>query len=103
MNVKMWLKTDPCIQKLDNSDILKNIDQKFVHIEPSQQKQLKELVYEFKYLFPYIPTRLDKIYNMYNDVVLKSDTSVKQNPYRMNPVKQKVLKDKVKNLLKMTL
>jgi hypothetical protein len=76
-------ETDPCIPKLQNSDILMNIDQKFVHLEPSQHKQLKELVYEVKHLFPDIPTRTNKIYL---DVVLESDTSVKQNPYRMKSI-----------------
>lgn len=89
-------QTDPCPPKLDNSHFLRNIDQKFVHLEPSQQKQLKELVHEFEHLFPDVPTRTDKIYH---DVVLESDKSVKQNPYRMNPVKQQYLKDEVKYLL----
>jgi hypothetical protein len=59
--------------------IIPSRDQKFVHLEPSQQKQLKELSYEFKQ-FPDIPSRTDKIYQ---NVVLENDTSVKQNPYRM--------------------
>jgi hypothetical protein len=93
MNLKMWQKTDPCIPKLENSDILKNTDQKLSHIEPSQQKKLKELVYEFKHVFQHIPARNDKIYH---GVVLESDMSVKQNPYSMNQVKQHVFKDEVK-------
>lgn len=37
-------KVDHCLTKLNNSDILRNIDGKFIHLEPDQKAQLKQLV-----------------------------------------------------------
>ena len=93
---EMGTKVDPCPSKLNNSDILRNIDGKFVHLEPDQKSQLKQLVCEFKHLFPDVPTRTDKIQH---DVIVENEAAVKQHPYRMNPAKQQYLKDEIKYLL----
>ena len=95
-NVDPGEKPDPGPAKLVNSDILNNLDQKLAHLEPSEQKELKQLIHDYEHLFPDIPTRTDKIYH---DVVLEDSTPVKQHPYRMNPVKQQCLKDEVQYLL----
>lgn len=89
-------KVDPCPTNLDNSDILRNIDGKFIHLEPDQKAQLKQLVREFQHLFPHIPTRTDKIQH---DIIVESEAAVKQHPYRMNPSKQQYLKEEIKFLL----
>ena len=89
-------KSDPCPSKLENSDILKNLNNKLSHLEPSQQEELKQLIHEYEHLFPDIPTRTDKIYH---DVIVEDSKPVKQHPYRMNPLKQKYLQDEVKYLL----
>ena len=88
-------KSDPGPSKLENSDILRNLNNKLSHLEPSQQEELKQLIHEYEHLFPDIPTRTDKIY----DDVIVEDSKPKQHPYRMNPLKQKYLQDEVKYLL----
>ena len=56
----------------------------------------RESVQEYEHLFPDIPTKTDKIYH---DVIVEDSKPIKQHPYRMNPLKQKHLKDEVKYLL----
>ena len=89
-------KSDPGPSKLENSDILRNLNNKLSHLEPSQQEELKQLIHEYEHLFPDIPTRTDKIYH---DVIVEDSKPVKQHPFRMNPLKQKYLQDEVKYLL----
>ena len=89
-------KSDPGPSKLENSDILRNLNNKLSHLEPSQQEELKQLIHEYEHLFPDIPTRTDKIYH---DVIVENSKPIKQHPYRMNPLKQKYLQDEVKYLL----
>ena len=89
-------KSDPGPSKLENSDILRNLNSKLSHLEPSQQEELKQLIHEYEHLFPDIPTRTDKIYH---DVIVEDSKPIKQHPYRMNPLKQKHLQDEVKYLL----
>ncbi len=89
-------KSVPGPPKLENSEILKNLDDKLSHLEPSQREELKQLINEYKHLFPDIPTRTDKIYH---DVIVEDSQPIKQHPYRMNPVKQKALQDEVNYLL----
>ena len=57
-------KSDAGPSKLENSDILKNFNNKLSYLEPSQQEELKKLIHEYEHLFPDIPTRTDKIYHM---------------------------------------
>ena len=89
-------KSDPGPSKLENSDILRNLNNKLSHLEPSQQEELKQLIHEYEHLFPDIPTRTDKIYH---DVIVEDSKPIKQHPYRMTPLKRKYLQDEVKYLL----
>ena len=91
-----FTKSDPASSKLQNSDILKDLHQKFSHLDPVQRKELKQLIYQYEHLFPDSPTRTDKIYH---DVNVEDSQPVKQHPYRMNPTKQKYLKEKIQYLL----
>ena len=90
------IKSDPASSKLQNSDILKDLDQKLSHLDPVQRKELKQLIHQYEHLFPDIPTRTDKIYH---DVNVEDSQPVKQHPYRMNPTKQKYLKEEIQYLL----
>ena len=56
-------KSDPDPSKRENSDILRNLNNKLSHLEPSQKVELKQLIHEYEHLFPDIPTRTDKIKN----------------------------------------
>ena len=89
-------KSDPGPSKLENSDILRNLNSKLSHLEPSQQEELKQLIHEYEHLFPDIPTRTDKIYH---DVIVEDSKPINQHPYRIYPLKQKYLQDEVKYLL----
>ena len=91
-----FTKSDPASSKLQNSDILKDLDQKLSHLDPAQRKKLKQLIYQYEHLFPDIPTRTNKIYH---DVNVEDSKPVKQHPYRMNPTKQKYLKEEIQYLL----
>ena len=57
---------------------------------------MKQLIYEYKHLFPDIPTRTHKIYH---DVDVGDTTPIKQHPYRTNPVKHEYLPKEIKYLL----
>lgn len=78
--------------KLNNSDVLHNLDSKLSHLQPNQRQDLQNLVKEFEHLFPDIPTRTDKIFN---DDDVGDAKPVKQHPYGLNPVKQKYLREEV--------
>ena len=81
-------KSDPGPSKIENSDILRNLNNKLSHLEPSQQEELKQLIHGNEHLFSDIPTRTDKIYH---GAIVEDSKPIKQHPYRMNPLKQKYL------------
>ena len=56
-------KTDPPCSKLQNSDILKDLDKKLSHLDQTQRDELKMLILEYVHLFPDMPTRTDQIYH----------------------------------------
>ena len=91
------MKSDPSLWKLKDSDILKDLDQKLTHLSSDKRLELKQLILEYEYLFPDIPSRTDKIYH---DVErIGGSKPVKQHPYRKNPVKQQILREEVQYLL----
>ena len=67
-------KTDPTCSKLQNSDILKDLDKKLSHLDQTQRDELKMLILEYEHLFPDIPTRTDQIYH---DVDIEGSKPVK--------------------------
>ena len=58
-----FVKSDPSSSKLQNSDILKDLDQKVSHLDSDKRLELKQLILEYEHLFPDIPSRTDKIYH----------------------------------------
>ena len=82
--------------RLTNTDVLRNLDSKLCHLSESQRQDLEKLLLEFEHLFPDVPTRTDRIYH---DVDVGNADPVKQHPYRLNPSKQKYLKEEIKYLL----
>ena len=79
------LKINSCLLRLQNSDILCNLDLKLQHLEDSKRQELKKLILEYKHLFPDVPTRTNKIFH---DVDVVDAKPIKQHPYRSNPEKQ---------------
>ena len=89
-------KTDPTCSKLQNSDILKDLDKKLSHLDQIQRNELKMLILEYEHLFPDIPTRTDQIYH---DVDIEGSKSIKQHdPHRMNPMKLQYLREEIQYL-----
>ena len=92
-----FVKSDPAASKLKNSDILKDLDQKLSHLSTDKRLELKQLILEYEHLFPDIPSKTDTIYH---DVeLIDGSKPLKQHPYRMNPVKQQILREEVQYLL----
>ena len=79
-----------------NTDVLRNLNSKLSHLLESQHQDLEKLLLEFEHLFPDVPTRTDQIYH---DVDVGNADPIKQHPYRLNPSKQKYLKEEIKYLL----
>ena len=92
-----FLKPDPASSKLKSSDILKDLDQKLSHLNSDKRLELKQLILEYEHLFPDIPFKTDKIYH--DAELIDGSKRVKQHPYRMNPVKQQILRDEVQYFL----
>ena len=82
--------------KLKNSEVLHNLDSILSHLTACQRKDVKDLLRNYKHLFQDVPTRTDQIYH---DVDVGDAIPVKQHPYRLNPMKQKYLKEEIKYLL----
>ena len=92
-----FVKSDPALSKLKNSDVLIDLDQKLSHLSSDKRLELKQIILEYEHLFPDIPSKTDKIYH---DVeLIDGSKPVKQHQYRMNLVKQQILRDEVQYLL----
>jgi len=83
--------------KLQNSQILNNLDSKLGHLTAEQQRDLVNLTKEYAGLFPDVPGRTGLIEH---DVDVGDNKPIKQKAYRVNPIKAEKLKDEVKFMLK---
>ena len=82
--------------RLTNADVLRKLDSKLSHLSESQRQDLEKRLLEFEHLFPDVPTRTDQIYH---DADVGNADPSKLHPYRLNPSKQKYLKDEIKYLV----
>ena len=89
-------KSYPICSKLQNSDILKDVDKKLAPLDQTQRDELEMLILEYEHLFSDIPTRTDRIYH---DVDIEGSKPIKQHPYRMNTTKLQYLKEEIQHLL----
>ena len=82
----------------NNSEIMKSLDEKLCHLEPCQRCELTSLINQYKHLFTDKPglTTL-----AYHDVDVGDSPPVKENPYRLNPVKADIMKNEVISMMKM--
>ena len=55
----------PGLSRLQNLDLHFNLDSKLEHLEDSKRPELKELMSEYKHLFPDVPTRTTKFFMMW--------------------------------------
>ena len=80
--------------RLKNFDVLMNLEQKLSHLPIQEKEMLKEFLWEFTVLFPDVPgkTTLQSMMLMWVIHCL--------HPYRVNPVKLKLMKSKIDYMLK---
>ena len=72
------------------------MDSKLEHLEDSKRQEPKKLVYEYKHLFPNVPTAT---YTISHDRDVGDAKPIKQHPYRPSSVKQHILKEEIQYLL----
>ena len=83
--------------KLKNSDILKKFQtEKRSHLDQTKQEEMMQLVFQFVKLFPDTPSRTDQVLH---DVDVGAATPIKQHPYRVNPLKLKIIREEVAYML----
>jgi len=82
--------------RLKNSEVLLNLEPKLIHLPVQEQKVLRELLREFAALFPDIP---GKTTVAVHDVEVGDSPPIKQHPYRVNPVKLKLIRQEVDYML----
>ena len=83
--------------KLRNSDILKKLQaEKLSHLDQTKQAEMIQLVFQFIKLFPDTPSQT---YQVLHDVDVEAATPIKQHPYRVNPLKLKIIREEVAYML----
>ena len=83
--------------KLSNSAILQNPSDRFNHLTPQQQVDVRALLEEFADLFSDVPRPTSVVSH---DVVLQPGTvPIRQRPYRLPPYKQEAMRKEVEFLL----
>ena len=82
--------------KLQNSDVLANLDEKLGHLSENLQCELKQLIHERDNIFPDVPSRTIAASH---DVDVGDQESIKQHPYRVNPLKRAYLKKEIEYML----
>lgn len=90
------IKAEVLSCKLSNSEVLKNLDVKLQHLEPSQKDQFERLIKKYENLFPDVPK---KVSIAFHDVDVGDAKPIKQHPYRMNPEKRKIAEKEVEYML----
>ena len=58
-----FVKSDPSSSKLQDTDILNDLDKKLSHLDSDKRLELKQLILEYEHLFPDITSRTDKIFH----------------------------------------
>ena len=82
--------------KLNNSQVLKDINVKVSHLSKTEQQDMKKILSEYNHLFPDIPTRTNQLHH---DVDIGNAQPIKQHSYRLNPEKAKYLQKEIQYLL----
>lgn len=82
---------------LNNSGVLKNIDLKLMHLNASQQHDVKHLLYSYPTLFSDVPglTTVTE-----HDIDVGQASPIKQHPYRVSPTKLQSIRSEVSYMQK---
>ena len=82
--------------KLNNSEILDNLDLKLSHLSKSKKQEIIALLSEFSHLFPDTPSRTDMIEH---DIDIGHTIPIKQHAYRCNPIKLRQVNKEIDYML----
>jgi len=82
--------------KLDNSNVLRNLNEKLEHLPVSEQNEISSLMREYSALFKDTPGRTSVTVH---DVDVGDARPIKQHPYRMNPVKSRMAQHEIDYML----
>ena len=101
-NSEQDITSDECKEvgrspRLKNSEVLMNLDHKLNHLPVQEKEMLKELLGEFATLFPDVP---GKTTVAVHDIDVGNVPPIKQHPYRVNPVKLRLMRNEVEYMLK---
>ena len=83
--------------KLQNSQILNDLDTKLSHLPSVQRKELAEVITQYREVFPDVPSKTNLIEH---DVDVGDSAPIKQHPYRVSPMKKELLDKEVQYMLK---
>lgn len=82
--------------RLNNSDILVNLNSKLVHLDSDKRDEIKTLIFSFQNLFPDVPSKTNVACH---DVDVTGAAPIKQHPYRLNPLKLEFMRKEIKYML----
>ena len=82
--------------KLQNSQMLNDLDTKLSHLPSVQRKELTEVITQYREVFPDVPSKTNLIEH---DVDVGDSTTIKQHPYRVSPMKNELLDKEVQYML----
>jgi len=82
--------------KLQNSDVLNNLNEKLGHLSDSHRSEITQLIHERKDIFPDVPSVTNA---SFHDVDVGEFRPIKQHPYRVNPVKRAHLDKEIDYML----
>ena len=91
------LENDQQPIKLQNSQILNDLDTKLSHLPSVQRKELAEVITQYREVFPDVPSKTNLIEH---DVDVGDSAPIKQHPYRVSPMKKELLDKEVQYMLK---
>ncbi|KAK7909313.1 hypothetical protein WMY93_013997 [Mugilogobius chulae] len=82
--------------RLNNSQMLANIDNCFLHLSSAQRTDVVELIESHLSLFSDVPSRTQVLHH---DIDVGDNAPIKQHPYRVNPEKRQRLQSQVDYML----
>ena len=91
------LENDQQPIKLQNSQVLNDLDTKLSHLPSVQRKELAEVITQYREVFPDVPSKTNLIEH---DVDVGDSAPIKQHPYRVSPMKKELLDKEVQYMLK---
>ncbi|XP_071959874.1 uncharacterized protein [Antedon mediterranea] len=95
-NSEEFVDPDTCV-KFSNSDVLANIEEKVGHLSCDRKVEIVSLIFGNLKLFSDVSGRMNLVEH---DVKTADCSPIKQNPYRANPFKMKILQNVILYMIK---